>query len=111
MIPWRAKIMMKMRMHEKMTMRMPGMPGISVKPRSMGSSTNRSHSPPQVKRKAPRTAPVVLPRPPITMMIRRLNVRKKVKSVGEIVVIRWASRPPPIPWKKPLVVKASILCQ
>ena len=37
--------------------------------------------------------PVMLPSPPATMMIRRLKVRKKVKSTGEIVVMRWASRP------------------
>lgn len=83
MIPRRAKRMTSMRSRLKMTILMPGIPGMITKPRSMGFSTIRRASPPQAKSIAPMTAPVVLPSPPTTIMISRLNVRRKVKRVGK----------------------------
>ena len=99
MIPRRAKIITTIRISAKMTIRMPGIPGISRGPREKGSSTTRRASPPRTKRTEEMTLPVVLPNPPMTMMISRLKVRKNVKSTGEMVVIKWARRPPATPSK------------
>ena len=71
-------------------MRMPGIPGMGRPRITCGSSTTLSHSPAAVNRQADSTAPVVEPNPPTTMMIRRLKVRKKVKRLGEMVVMRCA---------------------
>ncbi len=100
--PWRKNRITRSRARESSTIRSPGMPG-RLRPQSwIGSSTTRSHSPARVKKAAATTAPVVDPNPPTTMMISRLKVRKKVKSDGEMVVMRWASSPPPTPKQKAL---------
>jgi hypothetical protein len=107
MTPRRAKMITSMRMMLKITIRIPGIPGMVKGPRLKGLSTTRRASPPQLKRTAPITAPVVLPSPPTTMMISKLKVKKNVNNVGDIVVIRWANRPPDTPEKKALTTNAS----
>ncbi len=88
MIPWRAKIITPTRMMAKITMRIPGIPGISSGPSDRGSSTIRRNSLPKTMMTEAMTEPVVLPNPPTTTIINRLKVRKNVKRTGEIVVIK-----------------------
>lgn len=77
MIPFRAKTITVTRSNEKMTMRMPGIPGTSSGPREKGSSTIRRASPPRINKTAEIAEPVIDPNPPTTMMISKLKVKKR----------------------------------
>jgi len=93
---------------KKMTMRMPGNSGDFQRAKEKGS--RQSAGPHRPGQKGSRRLPNRdRPNPPTTMMISKLKVKKKVKSPGEMVVIKWASSPPATPPKKPLMVKAIIL--
>ena len=64
--------MTAMRRIEKITMRIPGMPGMCSEPMTMGFSTKRSHSSITVTSAAPTMEPVTDPSPPMTTIIRTL---------------------------------------
>ncbi len=92
-------------------MRMPAIPGIWIGPTVIGDSTKRKASDRSVKAKAVTAEPVILPSPPRTMIISKLNVMEKLKRLGDTVVIREAISPPETPAKNPLTTNARSLCR
>ena len=75
-IPLRAKSITRIKITEKTTILRPGIAGVVCPKIFIGSSKNLSHSDPPITKIVPIIAPVVEPRPPSTMMIRR-NAAKK----------------------------------
>ena len=109
MIPSRLKIITIINNNEKITILMPGIPGILILKTVIGFSTKRSHSSIVVTRNEPIIEPVTEPRPPTTIIIKMLYVCVIMNILGSIVVIKFPINAPPRPPPKQPSVKAMTL--
>ena len=73
-IPSRLKIITTINNNEKITIRIPGIPGILIEPIVIGFSTNLNHSNIVVTNAEPIIEPVTEPKPPTTIIIKILYV-------------------------------------
>ena len=73
-IPSRLKIITRIKSNEKITILIPGMPGIFIEPIVIGFSTNLNHSSIVVTSAEPIMDPVTEPNPPTTIIIKMLYV-------------------------------------